>query len=207
MRVGVRLVLGSDVDDVARIFIRAFPESVAHYYGSGSPPVAGFHDIFAFLARAEHRNFLVYEEGGAVVGYVVVPRTMGRVWAKAVLGGYVFLWVGKWLAGRYGISLRRAATILANKALFAGYGGEQLLRGYAQVLSVAVDPRARGRGIGRQLVQAGLELLRSQGASTVKLEVRPGNEPARRMYLRLGFRETGRSRDSQGEWIVMAAHL
>jgi len=205
--VGVRSVLDSDVDDIASIFIRAFPESVRHYYGASPPPVAGFRDIFAFLSRAQRRNFLVYEECGVVLGYVIVPRTMGRVWAKALLGGYVFLWVAKWLSGRYGISFRRARTILANKLLFAGYSGEQLLRGHAQVLSVAVDPRAQGRGIGRQLIQAGLALLRQQGACTVKLEVRPGNEPARRIYSSLGFREAGRSRDSQGQWIVMVAHL
>jgi len=97
--------------------------------------------------------------------------------------------------------------ILGNKLLFAAYSGEQLLRGHAQVLSVAVDPSAQGRGIGKQLVQAGLELLRRQGVRTVKLEVRPDNEPAKHVYSSLGFREVGESRDSQGEWTVMIAHL
>ncbi len=204
---GVRKVLRSDVDDVAGIFIRAFPESVRHYYGASAPPIDGFRDIFAFLSQAERENFLVYEESGAVLGYAVVPRSMGRVWAKAVLGGRVFVWAFKWMAGRYGIPPTRIATILGNKLLFAAYSGEQLLRGHAQVLSVAVDPSAQGRGIGRQLVQAGLELLRGQGVRTVKLEVRPDNEPARRIYSNLGFCEAGKSRDSQGQWIVMIAHL
>ncbi len=204
---GVRKVLRSDVDDVAGIFIRAFPESVRHYYGARVPPIDGFRDIFAFLSQAERGNFLVYEESGAVLGYVVVPKTMGRVWAKAVLGGHVFVWALKWMAGRYGISPTRIAMILGNKLLFAAYSGEQLLHGHAQVLSVAVDPSAQGRGIGRQLVQAGLELLRGQGVRTVKLEVRPDNEPAKHVYSSLGFREVGKSRDSQGHWTVMIAHL
>ncbi len=204
---GVRKVLRSDAHDIAGIFIRAFPESVTHYYGAKAPPIDGFRDIFAFLSRAERENFLVYEESGAVLGYVVVPRSMGQVWAKAMLGGHVFVWASKWMAGKYGISPARIATILGNKLLFAAYSGRQLLRGHAQVLSVAVDPSAQGRGIGRQLVQAGLELLRRQGVRTVKLEVRPDNEPARRLYSSLGFRETGKSRDSQGQWTVMIAHL
>lgn len=203
----MRKVLRSDIDDVARIFIRAFPESVRHYYGANAPPIDGFRDIFAFLSQTERENFLVYEESGAVLGYVVVPRSMGRLWARAMLGGHVFVWAFKWMAGEYGISPRRIATILANKLLFAGYSGEQLLRGHAQVLSAAVDPSAQGRGIGRQLVQAGLELLRRQGVRTVKLEVRPDNEPAKRVYSNLGFREVGKSRDSQGQWTVMIAHL
>jgi len=204
---GIRPVRDSDVSAVARIFIRAFPESVRHYYGASAPPIDGFRDIFAFLSRAERENFLVYEESEGVLGYVVVPRSMGRVWAKAVLGGRVFLWALKWMAGKYGISPLRIATILGNKLLFAAYSSGQLLRGHAQVLSVAVDPSAQGRGIGRQLVHAGLDLLRRQGVRTVKLEVRPDNEPARHLYSSLGFRETGRSRDSQGEWTVMVAHL
>ncbi len=204
---GTRPVHDADVPTVADIFIRAFPESVRHYYGASIPPIAGFRDIFAFLARAERDNFLVYEESGAVVGYVVVPRTMGRVWAKALFGVHVFLWVLKWMLGIYGISFSRIARILGNKLLFAAYSSEQLLHGHAQVLSVAVAPSAQGRGIGRQLVQAGLELLRRQGARTVKLEVRPGNERAKRIYSSLGFREAGKSRDSQGEWSVMIAQL
>ncbi len=176
---GIRPVRDSDVSVVARIFIHAFPES----------------------------NFLVYEKSEGVLGYVVVPRSMGRVWAKVVLGGQVFLWALKWMVGKYGISPVRIATILGNKLLFAAYSGGQLLRGRAQVLSVAVDPSAQGSGIGRQLVHAGLDLLRRQGVGTLKLEVRPDNEPARRLYSSLGFRETGRSRDSQGEWTVMVAHL
>lgn len=203
----MRRVKSSDVDDVAGIFIRAFPESVRHYYETSAPPIDGFRDIFAFLSRAERENFLVYEESRAVLGYIVVPKTMARVWSKAVLGGHVFVWALKWMAGRYGISPARMATILGNKVLFAAYSGEQLLKGHAQVLSVAVDPSAQGRGIGRQLVEAGLALLHGQGVRTVKLEVRPDNEPAKHLYSSLGFRETGKSRDSQGEWTVMVACL
>ena len=204
---GIRPVRDSDVPVVAGIFIRAFPESVRHYYGAGAPPIHGFRDIFAFLSQAERENFLVYEESEGVLGYVVVPKTMGLVWAKALFGGHVFLWAFRWMMGRYGIPFSRVARILGNKLLFAAYSSEQLLHGHAQVLSVAVAPSAQGRGIGRQLVQAGLELLRRQGVRTVKLEVRPDNEPARRIYSSLGFGEAGKSRDSQGEWMVMIAHL
>lgn len=204
---GIRHVDGSDIAAIASIFMSAFPESMSHYYPGKPAPAKPFRDIYAFLAAAEHSNFLVYEESGEVLGYIVVPRSMGLVWAKSILSGYLFLWAFNWITGRYHLSLPRALTILQNKLLFAAHSFGRFPREHAQVLSVAVAPKAQGRGIGRKLVQAGLDLLRSQGVSAVKLEVRPENAPARRIYASLGFKEVGVSYDSQGEWIVMTAHL
>lgn len=64
----------------------------------------------------------------------------------------------------------------------------------AELLSVAVAPEDRGRGLGRLLVVEGLERVREAGVRACFLEVRPGNEPARALYRSLGFREIGRRR-------------
>ena len=56
-----------------------------------------------------------------------------------------------------------------------------------QLYNVAVHPSWRGRGLGRWLMQMVLERGRRQGAQTVLLEVRRGNEAARRLYESLGF--------------------
>jgi len=53
--------------------------------------------------------------------------------------------------------------------------------------NVAVVPSYRRRGIGRALVQACLELIRSHGGKIAWLEVVKGNLPAYEMYLQLGF--------------------
>lgn len=204
---GIRPVESSDIAAIASIFISAFPESIDHYYRGKTAPAKPFQDIYAFLAAAEHSNFLVYEESGQVLGYIVVPKSMGLLWIKSILSGHLFIFVFNWIAGRYGLNIPRALTILGNKLLFSAHSFGRFARGHAQVLSVAVAPKAQGRGIGRKLVQAGLDLLRTQGISRVKLEVRPENAPARRIYASLGFEEIGVSRDSQGEWVVMTAHL
>jgi len=52
---------------------------------------------------------------------------------------------------------------------------------------VAVKEAYRGRGIGRQLVEAALELARARHGEWVVLQVRHDNEPALRIYRRLGF--------------------
>lgn len=77
----------------------------------------------------------------------------------------------------------------------------------ARILSIAVSPEMRGRGIATRLVDHALERFRHRGIKRVRLEVRPWNEPALRVYSRLGFETVGVTRDSQGEWAVMLCDL
>jgi ribosomal protein S18 acetylase RimI-like enzyme len=74
-------------------------------------------------------------------------------------------------------------------------------------LNVAVDPDLQGRGVATALVQAGLAAMRDLGVTEVRLEVRPWNRGALRLYEKTGWREVGRTRDLEGEWIVMVASL
>jgi ribosomal-protein-alanine N-acetyltransferase len=62
----------------------------------------------------------------------------------------------------------------------------------AHVHNVAVAPDHRDRGLGRRLLTVCLGLAASRGARRAFLDVREGNAPARALYARLGFRETGR---------------
>jgi len=87
-------------------------------------------------------------------------------------------------------------NVLAHRAT-AGprLGGFILSRraaGEAEILSVAVDPAQRGRGVARALLDLHLRRLAGLGTQAVFLEVDENNEPARRLYRRAGFREVGR---------------
>ena len=62
----------------------------------------------------------------------------------------------------------------------------------AEILMVAVDPDAQRRGHGTTLMNTLLERLKNGGVATVFLEVEDGNHPARALYAKLGFAETGR---------------
>lgn len=64
----------------------------------------------------------------------------------------------------------------------------------AEVLTLAVDPAARRRGIGRALLTQILTTARTQGAATLFLEVASGNAPALALYADAGFTEIGRRR-------------
>jgi ribosomal-protein-alanine N-acetyltransferase len=59
--------------------------------------------------------------------------------------------------------------------------------GAAHVISLAVRPEYRRRGIGRALLCTALNLLARGRVSEVFLEVRVSNEPALRLYTSAGF--------------------
>lgn len=60
------------------------------------------------------------------------------------------------------------------------------------VHAVYVHPDARGSGASTELMRAAIEGAREKGASRVALWVNGENAHARRLYERLGFRESGR---------------
>jgi ribosomal protein S18 acetylase RimI-like enzyme len=58
---------------------------------------------------------------------------------------------------------------------------------WGRIYALAVDPAARGKKIGPQLLGEMIELLRQQGAKSIFLEVRPDNHAAIRLYEKSGF--------------------
>jgi GNAT superfamily N-acetyltransferase len=66
-----------------------------------------------------------------------------------------------------------------------GSGGERKL------VAMWVDPRWRGRDTAARLMGSVVDWARAEGAERVTLWVAQGNETARRLYERWGFRLTG----------------
>jgi ribosomal protein S18 acetylase RimI-like enzyme len=65
--------------------------------------------------------------------------------------------------------------------------------GLAQLISVWVDPNVRRAGLATKLVETVADWARARGATTMHLWVTETNDPARKLYRRLGFDETGES--------------
>jgi len=60
------------------------------------------------------------------------------------------------------------------------------------IVNLAVAPDRRGRGLGRLLLSSLLDRAASNGVQSVFLEVREGNQEARKLYGGAGFLETQR---------------
>lgn len=93
-----------------------------------------------------------------------------------------------------GLLLERA--VIAHRAVLggrlAGFIMSRLAADEAEILSVAVAARQRGRGLARQLLHLHLRRLAGLHARAVFLEVDEHNKAAIRLYDRAGFREVAR---------------
>jgi ribosomal-protein-alanine N-acetyltransferase len=65
----------------------------------------------------------------------------------------------------------------------------------AEILTLAVRPAARRAGLGARLTQAAADFAARAGAERLFLEVAEDNDPARALYARQGFEQTGRRRN------------
>ena len=73
----------------------------------------------------------------------------------------------------------------------AGYVGSQSVMGEADMMNLAVAPNYRRKGIGERLVTELVSYLAKRDVSSLTLEVRASNDPAIRLYEKLGFTKVG----------------
>ena len=80
----------------------------------------------------------------------------------------------------------------------AGYIAAVVRGNAAELVSIAVHPRHRGRGVAGTLMRRVLALLRTDAIGQCWLTVRPGNRCAIRLYLAFGFTRVRRVKDYYG---------
>ena len=87
-------------------------------------------------------------------------------------------------------------ALLGTPGTFAFHGGDGFVLARtagdeAEILTLAVAPAARGRGLGRALLQAAIAQARAMGAQILFLEVGADNPQALALYAGLGFAKVG----------------
>jgi ribosomal-protein-alanine N-acetyltransferase len=78
------------------------------------------------------------------------------------------------------------------RGAIAGFMLSRIAADEAEILTVAVAPGERGRGLAGQLLHRHLGRLAALGVAQVFLEVGEDNRPALRLYDNAGFRQVGR---------------
>lgn len=97
------------------------------------------------------------------------------------------------------------SAIEDTQALFVGWEGNRAVAlagifdddGEWVIFAMWVVPEHRGSGVGRALLDEAVGFARPRNQNGVFLSVTDGNDPARRLYERYGFVDTG-ERDSFG---------
>jgi ribosomal-protein-alanine N-acetyltransferase len=87
-----------------------------------------------------------------------------------------------------------AVIVARDGRRMAGFAIMECLDEHAHLCLLAVRPAYRRRGVGRSLVEWLETSARTAGIFSVRLELRAGNEAAKRFYGSLGYRDTGVSR-------------
>ena len=91
-------------------------------------------------------------------------------------------------------------ALRASRALILVHAEAERLAAYAllrmkarqgHLQSLAVDPQARRRGLGRRLIAAAEAAARERGARHMQLELREDNGAAEALYQSLGYRHHG----------------
>jgi [ribosomal protein S18]-alanine N-acetyltransferase len=99
--------------------------------------------------------------------------------------------------------LLRIAVVVEVDGRVAGFAAATLLldgtENRCELDTMAVDARARRRGVGTALLQAILDWAAEQGARRIGLEVRASNAAALGLYRRMGIAEEGRRRGYYGD--------
>ena len=72
-----------------------------------------------------------------------------------------------------------------------GYVGSQTVLGETDMMNIAVHPDYRNQGVATELIQTLIDTLSKQGSHSLMLEVRQTNEPAKNLYMSLGFETVG----------------
>jgi ribosomal-protein-alanine N-acetyltransferase len=83
-------------------------------------------------------------------------------------------------------------VFLGSAAKPTGFVLSRVVLDEAEILTVAISPESRGKGLSIPLLDRHLDELSRRGGRVVHLEVEEGNHPAIALYRRFGFKETGR---------------
>ncbi len=73
-----------------------------------------------------------------------------------------------------------------------GYIGSQSVCGEADMMNVAVRPDYRRQGVAQKLIEGLMTGLKVREITSLSLEVRASNAPAKALYAKLGFAQVGR---------------
>jgi len=107
--------------------------------------------------------------------------------------------------------LSRWLGIFDENGRLIAYGGMWLVINEGHILNIAVDPEFQGKGYGKRVLNALIDMARENGMNILFLEVRRSNLRAQKLYLGAGFMKAGCRRqyyeDNREDALIMIMNL
>jgi ribosomal protein S18 acetylase RimI-like enzyme len=199
----------SDITAIAALFQSAFPEALLAVFDKPQIPPKAVEDIFQLIYRFEPQGFVLAQDQGRPIGFIVMVHDLQRLHHYALWSGGLFSMVGNWVTGRYrGLGFAFLPRLLKAWWNYRSADTRPIPeKPMGQVISIVVDKAYRGQGIGKALSERALAYLRTTAARVVRLEVDAAKPVPIALYKQLGFREHATIPSPRGPALVMVLQL
>ena len=172
----IRRATTRDAGALASLHRETMPDAFLPTLGTGF-----MRRMYRALVTDRNAVAVVAENGAGIVGFATGTSSVRRSYRR-------FL-VHHGLAAAVGAAPRLVRpSVLQRLRETASHSNGAGDLPDAELLSIAVAPEGRNRGVGRSLAWAVIEALGANGVNEVKVVVGAANQPANRLYERTGFR-------------------
>jgi ribosomal protein S18 acetylase RimI-like enzyme len=172
---------------VARLHIFGIPSGFISSLGQDF--VAGLYEA---IVEDQNSFGFVAVKDGEVLGFTAFSTNLSMLYKYVIFKkGFKFAFL---LAGNM-LSWRNIKKVWSN--LFYPEKMKKHELPDAELLSIVVAPQGRGKGIAKQLVDAGFKECRKRGIDKIKVLVAADNQAANELYKKCGF-ELSTQIDSHG---------
>ena len=172
----IRQLTASDAKAVSRIH----RESIAAGFISGLP--ARFTEVlYEEISKSKHAFGLVAEDDFKILGFICCVLDVKKLFRHLLLRKGVLLALP---LIRYFFDLGVIKKLI-NNVFYSSKFAEDLPR--AEILSVAISDEARGRGVGKALMENAIEKFKVRGIYRVKALTDSQNNASNAYYQKCGF--------------------
>ena len=177
----IKDLTATDVPEVAMLHIRGIDQGFISSLG-----IDFVTALYEGIVRSKTSFGLVAEENEETLGFVAFTTNINRLYESVILRKglrFAFLLAGKMF------SLERIKKVL--ETLFYPARIKKMNLPSAELLSIVIAEKGRGKGLATMLMQRGFTECAQRGIEKVKVLVGADNEPANKLYLRCGFELVG----------------
>lgn len=181
---------GPEAEDLALRSVAAWSLAVV---ADAPDPSAGF--LAPFLAQplyVRHKVAQTREERGLGPALKLEPMISQDLASVMVIENQAYAF--PWTSGNFRDALAAGYTALklVDQGSMVGYCVYMRILEEAHLLNFTIAPARQRRGLGQAFLERLLSRMKTEGAASALLEVRPSNDLGIRLYQRNGFIEIGR---------------